>query len=45
MVTVTRAVQEKMFLVFKVSLADTHGTRTLKFMSKVMFTKVAELDP
>ena len=44
MVTVTRAVQEKMFIVFRSSLADTRGTGTLKFMSKFMFAKVAELD-
>ena len=44
MVTVTRAVQEKMLIVFRSSLADTHGTRTLKFMSKFMFMKVTELD-
>ena len=40
----TRAVQEKMFIVFRSSLEEVHGTRTLKLMSKVMFAKVAELD-
>ena len=44
MVTVTRAVQEKMFIVFRSSLADAHGTRALKFMSKFMFAKVTEMD-
>ena len=44
MVTVTRAVQEKMFIVFRSSLADVHGTRALTFMYKFMFAKVTEMD-
>ena len=43
-VTVTESVQEKMFIVFRPSLADTLQTRALKFMSKFMFTKVTEVD-
>ena len=44
MITVTRAVQEKMFIIFRSSLADAHGTRTMKFMSKFMFAEVTEMD-
>ena len=43
MITVTRAVQEKMLVVFSSSLADAHGIRALKFVSKFMFAKVVEM--
>ena len=44
MITVTRAVQEKMLVVFGSRLADAHGTRALKFVSEFMFTNVTEMD-
>ena len=43
-ITMTRAVQEKMFVVFRSSLADAHGIRKLKFVSKFMSAKVTEID-
>ena len=35
---------EKMSIVFSSSLADTHGTRALKFVSKFMFARDAKMD-
>ena len=42
MITVAWAVKEEVFIVLNPSL--THGTRSLKFMSKFMFAKVAKMD-
>ena len=42
MTTVARAVQEKVFIIFSSSLAEAHGTGTLKIMSKSIFAKVAK---
>ena len=42
MITVTKAVQEKMFVVFRSSFADAHETRTLKFVSKFMLATVTD---
>ena len=42
MTTVAWAVQEKVFVIFNSSLAEAHGTRALKIMSKSMFAKVAK---
>ena len=41
-ITVIRAVQEKMLVVLSSSLADAHGARAMKFVSKFMFVKTAE---
>ena len=44
MITVAWAVQEEAFIVLNPSLTKAHGTRSLKFMSKFMFAKVAKMD-
>ena len=42
MTTVAWAVQEKVFVIFNSSLAETHGTGALKIMSKSMFAKATK---
>ena len=38
------AAQEKMFIILNARLAETHGIRAVKPVSKSMFTKITKLD-